>query len=411
LLLRGADRLASATGLLDRPFDAARMMRAAQNASGLSDFGPDDVGTALDVLLKAYRDEARLSVVGRMAIRWDVNRFLSNLLRLRAEEAANPAILARPITRPIIITGLPRSGTTFLHTLLVEDPANRVPRYWQTVYPYPLKPGDQQERVDKVAHQLTLFSRLAPDFQDVHPIGADSPQECSEITAHIFRSLRFDTTHRIPSYLKWVESEGHMAAYRFHRRFLQHLQAQLPDDPQARFVVKCPDHIFALDAIRTIYPDARYVFVHRDPVKVLASVTKLTEILRAPFTRNINRAEIGRQESVRWAEGAQRLVRASAPGHIPAERVWHVHHTQLIADPLGSIAELYRHFDMELTEPAAQAMRRRAATRAGGVRHMVYRLQDYGLDPAQLRQTFADYVAHFSIATESGEVNPTNVAA
>ncbi|MCW3477165.1 sulfotransferase family protein [Limobrevibacterium gyesilva] len=404
--LRTTDRLAAAAGLLGRPFDAGSLMRAARRASGLDDFGAEECTEPLRILLQSYAEEADLSLIGRMAVRWDMVRFLSNLLRLREEERRAPAILRQPVDRPIFITGLPRSGTTFLHTLLAEDPANLVPRYWQTVYPYPLAgavPG-QDRRVELVARQLRLFARLAPEFPDVHPVTATSPQECSEITAHVFRSLRFDTTHRVPSYLAWLDRAGHDAAYRFHRRFLQHLLHQIGPDAGAsmRCVLKCPDHIFALDAIRTVYPDARYVFVHRDPLKVLASVARLTEILREPFTRHVDRAAIGRQECDRWAAGAALMTAASATGAIPSERIFHIHHTELIAAPMRVIAELYRHFGLPLPELAAQRINAAALRRGDAVtRRTVYRLEDFAVAPEAERRRFAGYVAHFRIDAET----------
>src|SRR5262249_31974901 len=152
----------------------------------------------------------------------------SNLLRLRDEERRTPEILDQPIARPIFVSGLPRSGTTFLHSLLAEDPANLVPRVWQLIYPYPMKNSvaGRDRRRQRAARQLQLFGLLAPDFRRMHPIGAHSPQECSEITAHVFASLRFDTTYHVPSYRRWLDETGHLDAYRFHKRFLQHLQHQ-----------------------------------------------------------------------------------------------------------------------------------------------------------------------------------------
>ena len=214
-------------------------------------------------------------------------RFLSNLLRLRAAEFAAPDILDQPIERPLLIAGLPRSGTTFLHSLLALDPANLVPRVWQLIHPYPAKTAGADRRPQQVARQLRLFAMLAPQFRRLHPIAANSPQECSEITAHVFASLRFDTTYRIPSYRRWLDRTGHREAYRFHKRFLQHLQHQAGGS--GRWVLKCPDHIFALAAIREVYPDARLIFVHRDPLAVLLSVARLTAVLRRPFTRHIDK--------------------------------------------------------------------------------------------------------------------------
>jgi len=152
-------------------------------------------------------------------------RFLSNLLRFQFEEVNAPEILGQRIENPIFITGLPRSGTTFLHRLLMYDPANRAPLVWETIYPYPPLHGADR-RIDQVARQLKAFERLSPDFHGLHPLSAISPQECSEINAHVFRSLRFDTTYHVPSYRAWLDHAGHLPADRFHKRFLQHLQHQ-----------------------------------------------------------------------------------------------------------------------------------------------------------------------------------------
>jgi hypothetical protein len=330
-----------------------------------------------------------------MAVKWDVIRFLSNLLRLAAEEEARPAITARPVEAPIFITGLPRSGTTFLHGLLTEDPANLAPHFWQTVFPYP-PAGKPDQRVQLVDRQLRTFARLAPDFPVVHPVNAITPQECSEITAHVFRSLRFDTTHAVPSYRAWLDAEGHEEAYRFHKRFLQHLQHQMGP---GQWMLKCPDHIFAMPAIRAVYPDARFVFVHRDPTKVLASVTRLTEILRRPFTRRLDRRQLGRQESDRWADGAARLIRESGAD---AGAIFHVLHTELVGDPLSTVAALYRHFGMNLSAKAVAHITRAVAVAATAQseRGHTYRMEDYGLDPEDERRRFADYIAHFGIRAE-----------
>src|SRR6202012_1421265 len=126
---------------------------------------------------------------------------------------------------------------------------------------------------------------------------------------------------------------GHLPAYSFHRRFLQHLQHQAPG---RRWVVKCPDHLFALDAIRAVYPDAKLIFVHRDPVKVLLSVAKLTEVLREPFTRRIDRRAIGGQESACWFEGTAHMMAAGETAGFSGP-ICHVHYLDLVADPLATV--------------------------------------------------------------------------
>jgi hypothetical protein len=375
-------------------------MEAASRRSGLTDFGDTSFAPPLQRLLDACVAEADLSLVGRLALRWDTQRFLTNLLRLRAEEKAAPAILRQPVGRPIFITGLPRSGTTFLHRLLLQDPANQAPLVWQTIYPYPTRPptpSKPDDRQLRVARQLRAFERLAPEFRDLHPLFADSPQECSEITAHVFRSLRYDTTYRIPSYLAWLDADGHLEAYQFQKRFLQHLQHQ---GQGGRWVLKCPDHLFALDAIRAVFPDARLVFVHRDPVKVLLSVARLTEVLRQPFTRHLDPLEIGRQESNRWHAGTQCMMQAGDDAGLP-EPILHLHYLDLISDPIRTVDSLYQHFGLTLTEETEARMARVLGSQPnGGYGPRSYRFEDHGLNAVAERNKFRDYMVHFGVQPE-----------
>ena len=226
MLQGSALQIAAALFPLRAPVNPGELIATAQRRTGLTEFGETPFTGALENLLRACFEQADLSFFGRLATRWDIVRFLSNLLRMHEEEGKVPEIRDSPVERPIFISGLPRSGTTFLHSILAEDPANVVPRVWQLIHPYPSNGPSRDVAQLKVARQLRLFGLLAPDFRRMHPINAVSPQECSEITAHVFASLRFDTTYRIPSYRHWLDETGHLEAYRFHKRFLQHLQYQ-----------------------------------------------------------------------------------------------------------------------------------------------------------------------------------------
>ena len=393
-----ADMLGDAFAPLHQPMSADELIDLANRRAGLTDFGETPFQAPLRNLLRACFEDANLSLVGRIATRWDLVRFLSNLLRLVDEEKRAPEILAQPIARPIFISGLPRSGTTFLHSLLTEDPGNLVPRVWQLIHPYPPRNTETgpDRRARRVARQLRLFGLLAPDFRRMHPIDARSPQECSEITAHVFASLRFDTTYRVPSYRCWLDATGHLDAYRFHKRFLQHLQHQTADG--GRWVLKCPDHVFALDAIREIYPDARLVFVHRDPLAVLLSVARLTETLRRPFTRSIDKAEIGRQDSDRWLAATELMIAAAQEQRF-AEPIFHVQYLDLVKDPVGTVAALYSHFGGALHPDSAARIGRLVEARPnGGYGAHGSRLEEYGLDAALERERYARYMAHFEIS-------------
>ncbi|HXC11763.1 MAG TPA: sulfotransferase [Stellaceae bacterium] len=385
-----------------QPPIAGHLIDKARRRTGLNDFGDIPFEYPMRKLLRACREEAALSLFGGAAIRWDTVRFLENLLRLRDEEKCSPEILDQQVAAPLVIAGLPRSGTTFLHGLLIEDRQNIVPRVWQLIHPYPARSkraaADRRQR--RVARQLRMFQILAPQFRRLHPIEASSPQECSEITAHIFASLRFDTTYRIPSYRRWLDGTGHLDAYRFHRRFLQHLQHQRSH--AGRWVLKCPDHIFALGALRSVYPDANLVFVHRDPVAVLASVARLTEVLRRPFSRHVDRLDVGREDSDRWLAAAELMIEAADEARFE-QPIFHIHYPDLVSDPAGTVAALYRHFGRVLDPDATVRIKRRvSANPNGGYGRRRAQLEDYGLDPAREHQRYARYMARFGIGPEQG---------
>ncbi len=397
--LRLTDAVIGSFGLLDRPLDPDELIRLARRQTGLRDFGDTPFIGPLTRLLEACSTESTLSLVGRKATRWDVVRFLSNLLTIQAASARHPAIESAPIHRPIFITGLPRSGTTFLHRLMLEDEANRAPAVWETISPSP-EAGPRERRIAAVARQLKAFNWLAPEFPGLHPMEATSPQECSEITAHVFRSLRFDTNYHIPSYRTWMDSDvvRHLPAYRFHRRFLQYLQFQ--EGTERRWVLKCPEHLFALEAIRAVYPDARLVFVHRDPTKVLVSQARLTEVLRRPFTRKLDPQTLGPHESRRWLDGTRRMMAVGDDAGLP-EAVCHVHHLDLISDPVATVEGVYHHFGLSLPSRAAAGIEAyvRAKPRGGYAPHS-YRFEDHGLDEAQERAKFRPYMVHFGVTPE-----------
>ena len=389
------DWFAGAFGRSSHPLSARELVELARRRTGLADFGDEPFEEPLQILLESYEDEASLSAFGKMAARWDTVRFLSNLLMLRDAEKRRPEILREVIDQPVFITGLPRSGTTFLHYLFAQDPANRFVRCWETIYPCAevgRRPATRDWRANRVDRHLNTFARIAPEVRRVHPIDARSPQECTEITAHVFRSLRFDTTHCVPSYQRWLDQAGHLAAYRFHRRFLCHMQH---DRTPGRWVLKSPDHIFALDDIRQVYPDARFIFMHRSPLDVLPSLTKLTEVLRAPFTRTVNRSAIGEQVTERWVRGTDILANEAETTNPCAT---HVHFRALVQDPLGTVSKLYDWLGLEFSPEAAERLRRSAAAWPQGKDPGdKTRLEEYGLSAELVRGRFRDYMSRCKV--------------
>jgi len=359
------------------------------------------IDAALRIFLHAVKEEAALSAFGAIITRWDILQRLANLRRFCDEERQDPEIVAEAINAPIIITGLPRSGTTFLQNLLAEDPDNRVLRAWQVIYPYAdtRRPFAQDKRPSRFDRQIRCFNLLSPDLHKVHPLNGCSLQECTEVTAHVFQSLRFDTTYRVPSYRRWLDGHGYLAAYQFHKRFLQHLQHQ---GGGRRWVLKAPDHVFALEALQAVYPNARIVFIHRDPAKVLPSNAQLTEILRSPFTRRIDPIEIGQQNMDDLSLGAANMVEASRHEVFPPGQVFHLHFLDLIARPMDAVGRLYRHFRIAMKPSAAERIACTIAAKPnGGYAKNVYRPNRHGIDADEVRLRFHRYVEYFDIARES----------
>ncbi len=388
------------------PLEADALIDGALRAAGRERFADGSFRVALASLLDSLGAEARLGIFGHVAARFDALRCLRNLLRMDAAEERDARITQRCLGRPIFITGLPRSGSTFLHSLLALDPANAAPLSWQVMYPYPRDNGFLRgdRRRARVTRELALFRLLSPQLARMHPISADTPQECTDITAHVFRSLRFDDIYRIPAYRDWLDASGHEPAYRFHRRFLQHLDAQRPAGRQ--WVLKSPDHVFALEALTRVYPEAHIVMLHRDPLKVMASVAKLTEILRRPFTRHLERAEIGREVSARWAQGAERMVAVKGV----SSGVLHLYHRDIVGAPMHTVAKLYRHCGLRLSAVAEQRMQaylRRAPRGGYGVHD--HSLEAFGLEPLQLRELFARYINTFDVPPERVRLSASGV--
>jgi hypothetical protein len=395
------DRLAGSMGLAGARLEPDAICARALRDAGRSRFSDTSFMGPLAHLLACARNEADLNVLGRYAFEWDALRSLSNRLRFEAEEEKDGTILEEPIEKPIFITGFPRSGTTLLHTLLMEDAAILAPRCFETISPYPN--GRRDRRRARVGRMLRFFQLLAPEMRSMHPLSAGSPQECTEITAQAFQSLRYEMTHRVPSYQTWLDGHGHIAAYRFHKRFLQHLQHR---GGAGRWILKSPDHVHAFDAIEAVYPDCGIVFVHRDPMRVAASAMKLTEVVRRPFARRIDRTEIGRQVLARLAQAAHAAINRAAG--LRGRNVFHLHYASFAADPLGTVAALYRHFEMELTQAARERMAAFLATapRTGNS----YHLEDYGIDPSDLSDQFAFYMDHFDVQSETALWNTSRTA-
>lgn len=397
-IIRRGSRALSGTGKRYVQLDPALLRRDATTRTGLRDFGDPGFREPLERLLRSYDSEAGLTLLGRIAARQDTVRLLANRLQLIAERQRHPELAAEPIREPWFVTGLPRTGTTLLHGLLAQDPGNRAPLHWEMMYPVPPR-GRTRSRSDRrrelAERQIRWFHRLAPDFRRIHPIGATLPEECLIITSHAFLSFQFQTSHRVPSYQGWLEAQDLRPAYAQHREILQQLQWRMPP---RHWVLKAPAHLYGIEAIAGVYPDAAVIMTHRDPLQVAASVASLHFTLRSTFSDIADPHEIGAEVCARWAEGMRRALRARDGGVLPATRVVDVSYEALVRDPLAAVRQVYARLDRVLTPIAEERMRRFLAAHPKdrfGRHH--YTLAQFGLAPARVRSTFAAYCARFGL--------------
>ena len=399
--LNAAGGALRALGLPLVRLDAAALMAEATRRTGLDDFGDPRFREPLGLLLDAFEREAALTILGRMIARNDVLRLLENRLRMTAEHCRHPEITQGAISAPLFIVGLPRTGTSILHELMAQDPESRVPMSWEVQHPWPPPEAatfETDPRIAAVDKHLAGVDRVLPDFKKIHPMGARLPQECVALTAHDFATIMNHTTHRVPSYQQWLETTDLRWVYASHRRQLQYLQWKVP---ARRWVLKSPGHLWALDALAAVYPDARIVQTHRDPLKVIASLTSLVTVLRSLASDEIDPYEIAQDWTARLARGLECAMRVRASGVLPASQTFDVHFRDLMADPIAMVARIYAHFDMTLSAEAERRMRRFLAENPSDKHGAhTYTLAAARLDPSTERRRYAAYQEHFGIPSE-----------
>ena len=353
-------------------------------------------------MLCGLHEEAFLHPAGEAAVREDLLRLLGNRLQMAAVFAAHPEITARRALRPLVVVGLPRTGSSILHELLAQDPANRAPMTWEVKHPCPppeLASFHSDPRIAAVDAELAQMDASIPEFKKMHPQAAELPQECLNLTTHEFASIFFSVSHRVPSYQAWLDGSDPGPVYASHHRQLQLLQWRCPP---YRWVLKSSSHLWSLGALLAEYPDACIVQTHRDPLKVLASFTSLVTTLRRLYSARVDVREIGEEQAAFLAAGLGRAAACRDGGELPPDQVQDLHFADFIRDPVGRIAEIYRHFGRVLSAQAAGRMRRFLAAHPGD-QHGVhrYRFGDTGLDLAAERRRFRAYQERFEIASEA----------
>ncbi len=352
-----------------------KLHETAARVTGLSDFGDADYLPGLEVLAKSYVDEAALTPLGEKIQRMFVRTAL--MARLFSEAAFSRYTGdSVEITRPVFVTGLPRTGTTALHRLLCADPAHQGLEVWLADVPQP-RPPVATWPDNPVYVALEQAYRERTDLAGVHRIGADEVEECWYLLRQSMMSISFECLAHIPSYSDWLAAQDWTPAYRRHRRNLQLIGL---NDTGRRWILKNPSHLFALDALLAVYPDALIIQTHRDPVTAIASVCSLNARASAGWSTTFEGALLGRAQLDLWARGYHTFA-ADRAKHDPAQFV-DVDYDVFVRDPAGVLFDIYQRLG---TTPPASVLEQALRGTAGDHR---YDLADFGLTEPEVAARF-----------------------
>ncbi|MBV8485638.1 MAG: sulfotransferase [Verrucomicrobia bacterium] len=369
------------------------LLSIAERQTGLNDFGDHRFLEALAFLVESVEREAKLNALGRFVFVEHVVQLLRNRLYLELDWKLDPTISLRKIPKPVFITGLPRTGTTLLHSLLAQDTdIFAAPLTWEVIYPSAAQ-GDERLRIRRTESQLKWFELLVPGLKAIHPVAAELPQECVAIMSHCFMSEEFDTMFDLPGYESWVEAQDQRELYAFHKRFLQHLRRGAPE---RRFVLKAPAHLRAVEAILDVYPDAHTIHTHRHPAQVVPSLSSLIVTLKGAFSYNINPIEAGPGAVDYCVRNMRKFF--STLDRLSANACTDVAYLDLVRNPMAVVRQIYARLGEQLSAEAEAKMERFLAENPQGKwgRHK-YSLADFGLQPEAIDEQFRFYTERYDM--------------
>lgn len=378
---------------------ATVLMERARSATGLADFGEQSFRDGLTRLVHSLDTEARLTAAGAAAMDGQVVHFLSQRLQVEDWYRRHPEIDEQQIVAPLIGLGLPRTGSTTLGGLLGEDPAVRSLRTWESSSPCPppeTQTEDTDPRIEVARQTLARRGNIFPRMKMMFPSSPTTPTECQPLQAMDFKAHLFQAQAQIPSYSYWLNTEADLVpTYAFEKRVLKLLQWHCPP---RRWRLKSPSHTLFMDALNTVFPDARFWMTHRDIASVIPSSADLYYEMGRAFSDDMNKVYLGQINADTWELGMRRLIAFRDAGN--EHRFYDIHFAPFQADPIASIERLYQFLGEPFTPDARGRMEKwRAQTprEKHGVHE--YNPADFGLDVEQLRERFRFYSERFNVLT------------
>ncbi len=375
------------------------LMQKAVEATGLDDFGPPTFLEGLHRLIASFNEEACLSDLGAMMAEQAVLEPLTNRLLVTAWIRDHPEVEQERVERPIIIIGMPRSGTTALSHLLGKDPNLRSLLRYESLRSVPPPQPDtylSDPRYLASVQADEMSELIFPGLRAIHYDPPDAPVECNTLFAHEFASTVYTTVYHLPSYLDWMMSTDLTEAYAQHEHMLKLLQSRMP----GQWNLKGPQHGFALNTLRKRYPDAIIIATHRDPAVCAASTTSLMAYLHDRTSTIPRHIELGSMTAGFIQKCADGLV-DDYRSHAGDDRMLHVAYPDLVADPMATVRRLYEQMGVPLTSQAEAAMAEHTQTRTQH-RYGVHRYSpaEFGLDTADLHDRYRSYRDAFGVTIE-----------
>jgi hypothetical protein len=383
-LLDFGDRGLRALGLRHDRLTPEAVKADAAAAIGLDDFGPDDYEEGLAVFCNSAETEGGIDLVGRMVLRAFLRRILGNRLLLVNHRNNGPQLpgLAQP---PIIVLGLPRTGTTFLHRLLAQDPGVYGPPAWQVWQPLPRPTGTDRRR-EVAARALKDISKLSPGLDARHHVAVDEPEEDYHLLDPSFRAAGLGMICPVKGYFDWVKEQDPVPAYRMYHEYLRFIQQTAPAQ---RLALKTPLHTPFMETITREIPGTRFVQTHRDLSQVAGSLASLCYAMFSVTSPKVDPHKIGEiaMSLLRW------MARASMEQRARCDlAVVDVQYTDLVADPVETVKRVYAEHGLEWTFQVEAAVRDGAAQRPQHRqgKHR-YELSDFGLSAERVNTALGEY--------------------
>ncbi len=377
--------------------DVKTLKDEAKASTGLSNFGDAPMDEGLERLVWSLNNEAKVEGKHEQAARGQVLGCLRERLKVEACLAEHPQILNEEVARPLFVISMPRTGSTATSQFLSEDPNARSIRRWEcnnATPPPDAAIGDADPRFASMAAEYAEIYRQQPERRGMLPVDAGDPSEHGPILGLTFQNLQVPSLFHVPSWTNWCIESDLVPSYAYLKKVLQILQWKTP---ASHWNLKNPPDIFGLDALLKVFPDARLLWVHRDPVKSIPSVSSLTSMIRVNFGDPLDRKTVGPAQIAFQTRGTQ-LCMAVEQG-LPAGRVVHMFQKDLARDTVGAIEAAYGKLGIPFTEDYRRHLTRRVEVRERPSH--AYTLEEYGLTVDMIRTAFKDYLNCYGVPLEA----------